>query len=134
MNNSTKKILIVLGSILLIGTLALVGFIMFSYFKGGEENYITPEKDKLETSQQVIEDLTILQKAVESYFAKNLEYPEKLEALIPEFLKSIPKDPATGKPYIYETDIEESYSISVPDPSKYKLQVFKYENDVLIQE
>ncbi len=42
--------------------------------------------------------------ALESYFIDNNEYPEKLEDLTAPvaFLKQIPEDPWTGKPYLYQ--------------------------------
>lgn len=134
MKKTSKNILFVSSAILFTAILILLAFIIYSYIKGGDDNYKPPEKEKLEANEQVLEDLNILQKAVEAYFTKNLEYPETLDALVPEFIKNIPKDPATGKSYVYETDIEESYSISVPEPAKYNLEVLKYENDVLIKE
>lgn len=134
MKKTSKNILILSSAILFAAILVLLGFIIYHYIKGGEDNYKPPEKDKLEANEQVLADLNTLQKAVEAYYTKNLEYPETLDALVPEFIKSIPKDPATGKSYVYETDIEESYSISVPEPEKYNLEALRYENDVLIKE
>ncbi len=40
--------------------------------------------------------------ALERYFLANQTYPEKLEALVPDFAKLIPIDPVSGNPLHYE--------------------------------
>jgi general secretion pathway protein G len=45
------------------------------------------------------EDLTILRKLIDQYFADKTKYPASLQALVDEkYLRKIPVDPITGKP------------------------------------
>jgi general secretion pathway protein G len=45
------------------------------------------------------EDLTILRKLIDQYFADKTKYPANLQALVEEkYLRKIPVDPITGKP------------------------------------
>lgn len=45
------------------------------------------------------EDLTILRKLIDQYFADKTKYPASLQALVEEkYLRKIPVDPITGRP------------------------------------
>jgi general secretion pathway protein G len=45
------------------------------------------------------EDLTILRKLIDQYFADKTKYPASLQALVDEkYLRKIPVDPITGRP------------------------------------
>ena len=77
-----------------------------------------------------------LSRAVEAYFIKNMEYPQKLELLMPEFIDRVGCDPLSGKTYRYSLDETEGagrYRISVPDPKLYNAKEFYIEDGMLFQ-
>ncbi len=77
-----------------------------------------------------------LSRAVEAYFIKNMEYPQKLELLMPEFIDRVGSDPLSGKTYQYslvETKGTSRYRISVPDPKLYNAKEFYIEDGTLVQ-
>ena len=73
---------------------------------------------------------------VEFYFMEAGDYPESLDqlekdlnSLLPRNLKSvrIPVDPATGSPFVYTAaKNRKSYTLKVPDPSKYGLTKMEF--------
>ncbi len=72
---------------------------------------------------------------IEFFFMESGDYPESLDQLnkdlnsiLPPSLPKVqlPKDPATGKEFIYtRSKDEKSYTLSVPDPSAYGLDKFE---------
>jgi len=92
-----------LGIILLV-MIVIAGYVLYLYQKGGAEHYKPPVTKTDSPKMQVLSDLTVLSQAVETYYAKNLRYPEKLEQLKPEFIDKIPLEPGTEKSFIYESD------------------------------
>jgi hypothetical protein len=78
----------------------------------------------------------IIRIAVEAYFIKNMEYPRKLEFLMPEFIDRVENDPSSGKPYQYSLDETKGtsiYRISVPDPKLYNAKELYIEDGSLVQ-
>jgi hypothetical protein len=47
-------------------------------------------------------DAAVIGLSCELYRSKHGRYPDKLERLAPEFLKGIPPDPYTGRPFVYK--------------------------------
>jgi len=54
-------------------------------------------------------DLAIVAVALAAHKAEKGKYPDKLEALSPEYLKAVPNDFCSGKPFIYKTDDKGGY-------------------------
>jgi len=131
-----KRILITLASIIIAALLALTGYIGMLYLQGGEINYTPPPPPSVSPKEQALSDLQNLSRAVEAYFIKNMEYPQKLESLMPEFIDHVSLDPLSGKPYLYtvsETGGSGRYRISVPDPTLYHAKECSSENGTLVQ-
>jgi len=115
---------------------ALIAYVSLLYLKGGVSNYIPPEAPSVSSLEQARSDLQNLSQAVEAYFIKNMEYPQKLEILQPEFLDRLANDPLSGKPYLYtlsEPDGAGRYRISVPDPKLYHAKELYIEDGKLVQ-
>lgn len=117
-------------------TLAVIGYVSFLYWKGGASNYEPPKAPVVSPQEKAGSDLQNLARAAEAYFIKNMEYPQKLELLIPEFTDRVGNDPLSGKPYQYslvETNGASRYRISVPDPKLYNAKELYIEDGMLIQ-
>ncbi len=125
-----KKRLIITLTLLLAAVLLPAGYLFHLYRQGSEAHYTPPPPPILAPREQAQADLQHLARAVEAFFTKNLEYPRQLEALVPEFIDQVSRDPAGGQPYRY-TLLESGFRISVPDPARYQLQEFLIENDTL---
>src|SRR5690349_10489300 len=121
--------------LLIVITLAVIGYVSVLYWKGGVTNYEPPKQPSISPQERAKSDLQNLSRAVEAYFTKNLEYPQKLELLIPEFIDRIGNDPLSGKTYQYrldETKGTSRYRIGVPDPKLYNAKEFYIEDGMLI--
>lgn len=54
-------------------------------------------------------------------------YPEELATLVPNYMRIIPKDPATGQDFIYSLDENSAgYELSASDPSVYNLKALYF--------
>jgi len=131
-----KNKFLVLICILIVITLAVAGYVSFLYWKGGVSNYEPPKQPSVSPQERAQADLQNLSRAVEAYFIKNMEYPKKLELLMPEFIDRAANDPLSGKPYQYtldETKGTSRYRISVPDPKLYNAKELYIEGGTLVQ-
>jgi hypothetical protein len=131
-----KHKLFLLLFILAIIIVALIAYVSTLYLKGDVSNYEPPKPPSVTSTERVQSDLQGLSQTVDAYFIKNMEYPQKLELLQPEFLDSVACDPLSGKPYLYtlyETDGVSRYRISVPDPKLYNAREFYIEGGKLVQ-
>lgn len=69
-------------------------------------------------------NLEALRSALELYKADHNKYPASLDSLLPEYLATIPKDPATDEPYTYEVSQDKlDYTITteLEDGSLYEV-------------
>lgn len=129
-----KNKLLLLLCILIVITAAVIGYVSVLYWKGGTSNYEPPKQSSLSPQERAKSDLQNLSRAVEAYFIKNMEYPKKLELLMPEFIDRVGTDPSSGKPYHYSLDETTSrYRISVPDPKLYNAKELHIEDGMLVQ-
>jgi len=131
-----KNKLLQLFYILIVITVAVAGYVSFLYWQGGVSNYEPPQQPSVSPQERAQSDLQNLSRAVEAYFIKNMEYPQKLELLMPEFIDRVGYDPSSGKPYQYsldETRGTSRYRISVPDPKLYNAKEFYIEDGTLFQ-
>ena len=122
--------------ILIALTVAAVGYVSFLHRQGGVSNYEPPKQPPLSPQERAKSDLQNLSRAVEAYFIKNMEYPQKLELLMPEFIDRVGYDPLSGKPYQYSLDETKGtgrYRISVPDPKLYNAKELYIEDGILVQ-
>jgi hypothetical protein len=126
------KLKFLLGIVLFV-MIVVAGYILYLYQKGGAEHYKPPVTKTDSPKTQVLSDLTVLSQAVETYYAKNLRYPEKLEQLKPEFIDKIPLEPGTEKSFIYESDGLDRYRITISDPTRYGFKELFIENGKIIQ-
>ena len=129
---SHGKLKIILGIILFI-VLIIAGYLFYLYQKGGVENYRPPVTEAESPKAQVLNELTALSQAIDTYYVKNLKYPKKLELLQPEFIDKIPLEPKTGKPFVYESDGKDQYQIGISDPASYGLKELLVKNGKIIQ-
>jgi hypothetical protein len=113
--------------------LILLSVVLYYYQQGGVSNYVPPEAVKTNSKAQVVADLTTLAHAVDAYYAMNLQYPESLAQLQPDFVQKVPVEPGSGKMYTYKTDGSSKYTIGVSDPTMYQLKEFIVENGKLIE-
>ncbi len=125
--------LLVLSLILATIIVAPIIYVSMLYLEGDVANYELPQPPFASSSEQVQADLQNLAQAMDAYFIKNLEYPQKLEFLQPEFLERVACDPLNGKPYLYslyktEGDGISQYRITVPDPKLYGAKEFYIED------
>jgi len=129
-----KNKLLLLFCILILITVAVLGYISVAYWQGGVSNYEPPQQPAVSPQERARSDLQNLSRAVEAYFIKNMEYPQKLELLMPEFIDGVGSDPLSGKPYQYSLDEGTGrYRISVPDPKLYNAKEFHIEDGMLVQ-
>lgn len=134
----SKRRRMLLAILLLLATLLAAFFVYVStlYMRGGVSNYEPPPAPSISSPEKAQADLQDLAQAVDAYFIKNMEYPEKLESLHPEFLELMASDPVSGKPYLYTLDETEGagrYRISVPDPKLYDAKEFYIEEGKIIK-
>ena len=128
--------LLLLFYILIVITVAVIGYVSVLHWKGGVSNYKPPQQPSVSPQEMAKSDLQNLSRAVEAYFIKNMEYPQKLELLMPEFIDRVGYDPLSGKTYQYsldETAGTSRYRISVPDPKLYNAKEFYIEDGMLFQ-
>jgi hypothetical protein len=131
-----KNKLLLLSLILIVITAALIGYVSVLYWRGGSGNYKPPQQSYASPQERVQSDLQNLSQAVEAYFIKNMEYPQKLELLQPEFLDRVVLEPLSGKTYLYtlyETGGTSRYRISVPDPKLYNAKELYIEDGKFFQ-
>ena len=131
-----KKKVLLLTYILIVITVALIGYVAVLYWRGGVSNYEPPKQTYATSRERVQSDLQNLSQAVEAYFVINMEYPRKLELLQPAFLDHISNDPLSGKAFLYtlyDTEGASRYRISVPDPKLYNVKELYVENGKLFQ-
>lgn len=129
------KLRLLIAVIFLI-TLVSSGYLALLYRQGGESNYTPPAQPAVSPQEKARSDLQSLARAVEAYFIKNMEYPQRLEQLMPEFIDRVGTDPLSGKAYLYTLDTTKGpgrYRISVPDAGLYKAQEFYLEDGALVQ-
>jgi len=131
-----KHKLLLLAFILTVIMVTLMIYVTVLYLRGNVSNYEPPQPPSVSSPERVQSDLQNLSQAVDAYFIKNMEYPQKLELLQPEFLDRVAYDPLSGKPYLYtldETEGTSRYRISVPDPKLYNAKEFYIESGKLFQ-
>jgi hypothetical protein len=126
------KLKFLVGIILLV-MIVIAGYVLYLYQKGGTEHYKPPVTKTDSPKMQVLGDLTVLSQAIETYYAKNLRYPEKLEQLKPEFIDKIPLEPGTEKSFIYESDEFDRYRITVSEPHRHGFKELFIENGKIVQ-
>ena len=126
------KLKLALGILLLV-VIAVAVYVFYLYQQGGTEHYRPPEEKAASPRAQALGDMKALSQAVEAYYAKNLQYPDRLEQLKPDFIGEIPLEPGTKKPFVYESDTQERYRIAVSDPSRYGLKELFIENGDIVQ-
>lgn len=132
-----KHKLLLLLIILAVIMMALIVYVFVLYRSGDVSNYEPPQSPSASSSERVQSDLQNLSQALNAYFVKNMEYPERLEALQPEFLDRMVYDPLSGRPYLYtlyETEGTARYRVSVPDPKLYNAKEFYLEDGKLIKD
>ena len=130
--NKLRLLIYILSAI----TVAVICYVSFLYWQGDPSNYEPPKQPSVSPQEKARSDLQNLSRAAEAYFIKNMEYPRKLELLIPEFIDRVGYDPLSGKTYQYslnETDGSSRYRISVPDPTLYNAKDIYIENGLLFQ-
>ena len=131
-----KNKLLLLFCILTVITVVVIGYVSILHWKGGVINHKPPKQPSASPQERAESDLQNLSRAVEAYFIKNMEYPQKLELLVPEFLDRVGYDPLSGKPYQYSLDETEGtsrYRINVPDPKLYNAKDFYIEDGILFR-
>jgi hypothetical protein len=131
-----KKKLLLLIYIPLTIAIAVIGYVSVLYWKGGTSNYEPPKQVSLPPHERARADLYELSRSVEAYFIKNMEYPQRLELLSPEFVERVPNDPLSGKSYLYSLNGSTGttgYRISVPDPGLYSSKELCIENGIISQ-
>ncbi len=123
-------------SVIVIAVLVLgIAAVVFYFYQQGSKEHFVPPAAKLESPiAQVLTDLETISKALDAYNSMNLKYPGRLDELQPDFIAKVPADPATGKPYVYQSDGTSKYSVSVPDPSAYNQKVVSIANGKITQE
>jgi hypothetical protein len=130
--NKTIIIILSIIAVIVIGTFSII---LYYYSQGSEDNYVPPATEEIEAPvDQAIADMQKIASALETYYAMNFEYPETLAGLVPDVIDSIPLDPVDNKEYVYYTDIDESYSISVPNPKNYNLTTLKMDNGEIVKQ
>jgi len=128
--------LLLLALILIAIAAAVAVYVSVLYFRGDVSNYAPPQQPAVSSPEQAKADLQNLSQAVDAYFTKNMEYPQSLDVLQPEFIERVMPDPLSGKPYLYtlsETDGISRYRISVPDPDLYHAKELYIEDGRLFQ-
>jgi hypothetical protein len=131
-----KRKLLLFALILIAIAAALAVYLSVLYFRGDVSNYTPPQPPSASSPERARSDLQSLSQAVDAYFIKNMEHPQSLGVLQPEFLERVVSDPSSGKPYLYtlsEKDGISRYRISVPDPHLYNAKEFYIEDGKLIQ-
>lgn len=129
------KLRLFIAGIILI-SVAVTGYVAALYWQGGESNYTPPAQPAASPQEKARSDLQSLSRAVEAYFIKNMEYPQRLELLMPEFIDRVGTDPLSGKAYLYTLDVTKGpgrYRISVPDARLYNAKEFYLEDGDLVQ-
>ncbi|MDZ4818880.1 MAG: hypothetical protein SGJ20_07905 [Planctomycetota bacterium] len=63
-----------------------------------------PPADKIEARQAARYEVDLLGIALARYRLAHARFPEKLDALVPKYVKAIPPDPCTVQPLVYKTD------------------------------
>lgn len=114
--------------------LVIAAIILYFYSQGSVENYKPPKTNAEPPKTQVMNDLMALSRAIDAYYSMNLQYPDSLSQLQPDFLSQIPSEPVTGKMYSYQTNKTSQYTITVSDPSIYELKELHVENGKIIQQ
>ena len=131
-----KHKVLLLFFILIVIMVAVIAYVSMLYLRGDVSNYEPPQPPSVSSSEQVQSSLQALSQAVEAYFIKNMEYPQKLELIQPEFLERVTSDPLSGKPYLYtlyENEGASRYRISVPDPKLYNAKEFYIEDGKVVK-
>lgn len=68
-------------------------------------------------------NIEVLQDALEDYYSSYNAYPTRLTLENLTYIKVLPKDPATGKNYIYEiSEDRQHYRILCPNPKNHKVK------------
>ncbi|MBM3711952.1 MAG: hypothetical protein FJW56_00725 [Actinobacteria bacterium] len=119
------------GLIIIISIVVI--FLVYSYSQGGKGNYVPPKAEELSSLEQVKSDLVTLSKAIESYYAINLSYPDSLKKLVPDFINELPLEQESKKNYDYKIIVDSVFEIKVSDASFYKLKELKVRNGKIIQ-
>jgi hypothetical protein len=124
-------------SFMLLVIIAVTAYVFYLYQQGGTEYYNPPVQKTDDPKTQIMSDMTVLSGAVESYYVKNMRYPDNLEQLKPEFIDKIPLEAGTEKSFVYETggesDGPDRYRITVSDPSRYGLKDLFIENGQIVK-
>jgi hypothetical protein len=129
----SKKLKITLYVIVII-ILGLLGIVFYYYQQGGVQNYVPPEVTHASSKAQVVNDLTTLAHAVDAYYAMNLQYPDSLIQLQPDFVQKLPSEPGSHRMYLYKTDGTSKYTITVSDPHVYQFKEIVVENGKIHEE
>ncbi|MBP7460596.1 MAG: hypothetical protein KBA26_04860 [Candidatus Delongbacteria bacterium] len=126
-----KRIFLIISLVLAGLLIAGIGYLFYLYSQGGNNQYTPPAIKEKPPLEETIANLTLLSDAVEAYYVKTMEYPEKLELMIPEFIGTLPVCPHHGQAYQYETDGIHRYRITDPEASTYQLKELYIENGTL---
>lgn len=132
MNLFFRKIKILLFFVGL-ATIGIGGYLLYLYQKGGRSFYHPPITQASSPKTKVLDDLLTLSQSIEAYYVKNLKYPEKLDQLEPEYIDKPLLEPATNKPYTYESEDPHQYRIGVLDPSIYGFKELYIENGKMVK-
>ncbi|MFP4499249.1 MAG: hypothetical protein ACLFQV_13655 [Vulcanimicrobiota bacterium] len=132
-------------ALIIILVLAL-GFSLDGGVMAQENNKKTPKPEKtarpetIDTKKlvKVIDEISRIRVYIEFFFMESGDYPAdlsmlegELNGLLPPGIEKIviPKDPATGKEFIYTMkDNGKSYTLEVPDPKKYGVSSLELSN------
>lgn len=133
MNTVAKRVMWVACVVLVVVVLAASGVLLYLYSQGGKGNYVPPQVDQKPLVEQALASLKDVSDAVESYYTINLSYPASLDVLVPDFLKSVPKNPSTNKPFSYRTS-GGGYTVEVPDATALGLKALKFENGRVVRQ
>jgi hypothetical protein len=74
-------------------------------------------------------DQLVLAVALEQYHKDHGAYPEKLDALLPQYLESLPRDPYEGKPYLY-AKVRNEFTIHCPYFNTEGMKKYMYMRDM----
>ena len=87
--------------------------------------YNLKTKSIKENRLKLISSFSEIAEALKKYREDKKIYPEKIELLVPGYIETLPRDPATSKEFQYKTD-GSTYELICPDPSLYGMKKLLY--------
>lgn len=96
-----KPMILIAVSVIILIVILFVGYIVIKTQENIASNRAVQYRAK---GVQIEADIQELRSALELYRFDNKIYPQNLDLLIPQYLKSIPKNPISLKSYGYETN------------------------------